>query len=583
MTSSKNILPQRVPPSGLVGSKWLFIGEAPGEQERDQGLPFVGESGQLFITCLGRAGLMREDVRIMNLSEYQPIHNKFEYLEGSPELLDGIEKIRQYIIEHKPNVVGALGAKALTALTGKVGIDSYRGSILKCTLTGCENTKVIATVHPARVLRERELYPIFDCDIKRIVSDGAFPELRLPEYKFTINPKGLELEEAVERLCAAPLLATDIESVRDSIHLLCIGFADSPTTATILVNDGTPSFFNAVNRVLASSARKVMHFGTFDTLMCQLNGFEVNNFTEDTLVAQHILNPELPRSLEFLTSIYTRQPYYKNMGKSETKSWTSRQVRNELYEYNGLDCCSTYAIHLEQKIELAQESEAMQALYRFEIDEIELALHIAHSGMLIDPNRREQFRLALFLRWYNLQDILDRLIGEHVNVKSPKLKVILYEQLGLPPRRKRDGKLTTDEDAIVSLITYTKGHLEKLKLASAIQEWNLKFLVCKTILEIRGLRQLLSNYIKTPISSDGRIRSIYKVANVETGRWAAESFVDGTGNNAQTFPRSSVDVPDKLLEMIDSSKLKLLEATASAEDEAEVDGDSSERESSDSV
>jgi uracil-DNA glycosylase family 4 len=582
MSSSKNINSKRVPPSGLVGSKWLFVGEAPGEQEEDTATPFVGPSGELFLTCLGRAGMMREEVYIMNLSEYRPVHNRFEYLENSPELTDGIERIAHYIRTHKPNVVCAMGSKALKFLTGKASIDNQRGSILRCTLAGCEDTKVVPTIHPARVLRERELYPIFDCDIKRAIAEGATRAFNLPSesYSFLLNPKGLELEEAVERLCKADKLAVDIESVRDSIHILCVGFADSSGTAVCIVNDDSPSYFNAVNRILQSPAVKVMHFGTFDSTMLQLNGFTVNNFSEDTLVGQHILNPELPRGLDFLTSIYTRQPYYKDMGKSETKSWTSRQVRKELYEYNCLDVVSTFMIHEEQVKELASEDPALQALYRFEMDEIELAIHISMSGLLIDPVRREQFRLGLFLRWYTLQDILDKLIGRSVNVRSPALKEILYEQLGLPTRRKRDGAVTTDEDAIVSLITYTKGHIEKLKLPSAIQEWNFKFLVLKAILEIRGLRQLLSNYIKTPISEDGRIRSIYKVANVETGRWAAEGFVDGTGNNAQTFPRSSIDVPDKLLQSkVDTSKLE----SVASEDEATLDDNGTEGEGTDSV
>lgn len=576
MTSSKNISSIRVPPSGPVGSKWLFVGEAPGEQEEIEKLPFVGESGKLFINCLGRAGVSRDDVRIMNLCEHRPTHNRFEYLIDSPELAYGIEQVRQYIATHKPNVVCALGARAFAILTNNTRLDNYRGSILRCTLEGCTETKVIATHHPARVLRERELYPIFACDIKRVVSDGEFPDFQLPKYNFLLNPKGLELEEAVERFCKSEALAVDIESVRDSSHILCVGFASSPTDAICIVNDDTPAYFNAVNRLLQSPARKVMQFGTFDTTMLMLNGFTVNNYTDDTLTAQHILAPELPRSLEFLTSIYTRQPYYKSMGKAETKSWTSKQVRDELYEYNCLDVVCTMMIHLEQMKELALESKAMQALYRFEMDEVEVARHISMSGLLLDLERREQFRLGLFLRWYTLQEIMDKLVGEEVNVRSPRLKKILYEDLKLPTRRKRDGKVTTDEDAIVSLITYCKGHIERLKRPDAIQEWTLKFLVLKTILEIRGLRVMLSNYIKTKISEDGRIRSIYKVANVETGRWAAEGFVDGTGNNAQTFTRASIDVPDKLLSGEIKTDFSKLDESVEDETETEVDDSSSE-------
>jgi hypothetical protein len=42
------------------------------------------------------------------------------------------------------------------------------------------------------------------------------------------------------------------------------------------------------------------------------------------------------------------------------------------------------------------------------------------------------------------------------------------------------------------------------------------------------------------------MRATYKVAATETGRWACEKYVDGTGVNSQTFPREAIEIPDDL-------------------------------------
>jgi hypothetical protein len=78
--------------------------------------------------------------------------------------------------------------------------------------------------------------------------------------------------------------------------------------------------------------------------------------------------------------------------------------------------------------------------------------------------------------------------------------------------------------------------------------------VLKLILEIRGLRKMLSSYINPKISEDNRARSTYKLST-ETGRWAAEKFVDQTGFNAQTMPRGYIVVPDDIDKPIDFSTL----------------------------
>src|SRR5256885_2670257 len=162
-----------IPDEGNEDASILFVGEAPGVTEEAEGRPFVGEAGNFLTNVLGRNGIPRESVRLSNLAHFRPRDNKFEYLLNSPQLQAGLSEIRTYIQSHRETikVICALGNWPLYFLTGKQGkkpgsgILNWRGSILTCTLNGIESQlKVIPTLHPAYLLRDRKTYPIFDQD-----------------------------------------------------------------------------------------------------------------------------------------------------------------------------------------------------------------------------------------------------------------------------------------------------------------------------------------------------------------------------------------------------------------------------------
>ena len=577
-----------VPDEGPEDSNIIFVGEAPGETEHEQGHPFIGNSGELFMSVLATLGVSRGEVRLANLCHYRPYNNKFENLVGTEALASGVKELIAYIERVKPNLVVPLGSQALKYLTGKKGIKKWRGSILE---TPIANTKCIPTFHPAAVLRDRGLYPTFKIDLRRILSDSTFRDRNLPQRRFIIDPRGLECEEWVERLCSARDLGTDIETVKKTQLILCVGFAPSPEIGVCFV-PSHPEGRRAIERILESNARKIFQFGSFDYRQLLDNGFQINDpetetrdriYYWDTLIAQHVLAPELPRSLEYLTSIYTREPYYKTEGRGsipeDAKAWSLKVNRQSLYEYNCRDCCCTIEIAHIQKEQILSVP-AYRDTFDFEMAMLEVADHISVSGLPIDDERRQIIENITIQKWGKKQFILNGLTGFETNVHSPKLLKILYDKdkMGLPVRRNRkSGKLTADEDAIVSLIAYCKDHLESVTKEATKLEWRVKLAVCQTILEIRGLRKLLSSYILARtkqgprISSDGRIRSLYKVGGTETGRWSASKFLDGTGFNAQTLPRDPFEIPDDVLTKQPVDVKLVEEASEADEDEDEAE------------
>jgi DNA polymerase len=124
----------------------MFIGEAPGFHEDQQGEPFVGAAGQLLTRMLGEIGLTRPDVYIANVLRCRPPGNR-------DPLPDEIEACTPWLVETlslvQPRVIMTLGNFATKhVLATSRGITSMRGAVYEW-----HGRRVIPTFHPAAILR----------------------------------------------------------------------------------------------------------------------------------------------------------------------------------------------------------------------------------------------------------------------------------------------------------------------------------------------------------------------------------------------------------------------------------------------
>ena len=132
---------------GDANASLMFVGEGPGADEDEQGLPFVGRGGQLLNNMINAMGLSREQVYIANIVKCRPPQNRVpENMEANtctPFLFRQIDAIR-------PKLLVALGATAATYLmAAKAPLNSLRGRI-----HDCRGAKLIVTYHPAYLLRD---------------------------------------------------------------------------------------------------------------------------------------------------------------------------------------------------------------------------------------------------------------------------------------------------------------------------------------------------------------------------------------------------------------------------------------------
>jgi len=132
--------------TGSITAEIMFVGEAPGADEDEQGVPFVGRAGQLLTKMIGAMGLSREDVYIANVLKCRPPGNR------NPEP-DEIETCEPFLFRQlasiQPKVVVALGAfAARTLLKTEEPISRLRGRVFEF-----RGAKLIPTFHPSYLLR----------------------------------------------------------------------------------------------------------------------------------------------------------------------------------------------------------------------------------------------------------------------------------------------------------------------------------------------------------------------------------------------------------------------------------------------
>ena len=132
--------------AGNPDADLVFVGEAPGRDEDQQGLPFVGRAGQLLTKIIASIGLTRDEVYIANVVKCRPPGNR------NPEL-DEVQTCEPFLFRQldviRPRVVVALGAFAVrTLLRTDQAISRVRGQVY-----AFRGATLVPTFHPAFLLR----------------------------------------------------------------------------------------------------------------------------------------------------------------------------------------------------------------------------------------------------------------------------------------------------------------------------------------------------------------------------------------------------------------------------------------------
>jgi len=529
-------------PSGPTNATIAIVGEQPGVQEIRYGKVFIGPAGKGLNDCLTMAKIPRSSIYLTNVikdldeplvkyinlnssGRYTMSENGYIYIQELGEELSKLPNL---------NIVIACGNIPLIALTNRVGITKWRGSVLNSTLV--PGLKIIPTFHPATFIPPKFNFlnkPLIVTDLLQAKIESTYHEIRQLGRSIKIAPTYNECVDILNYIYEGGLrgrtVDLDIEVVNRELD--CISFAwDSTHAISIPFRDAKGDYFHIeqeyeimllIAKIIQSPriSKRGANF-IFDTqFMYHKYGMVPRGEIHCTQIAQKIMLPDYPAGLDFVTTMHTDIPYYKQDGKQ----WMKRGIGTweTWWNYNGLDSIATSAAHPEQIAELKKQGNL--DTYNRQRKLIKPLIYMAERGIKVDVDgiikyaKKEQVKLDILI------EQLHKEVGYAINHNSPKqLMKYFYNELKIKPYKKRNSKgkyvPTTDVDAMKRLAR------------QGIQ-------AAQIMLDIRGLSKRISTYLNIKkVDKDGRYRSSYKPVGAETGRLSSGETIFGTGGNQQNWP-----------------------------------------------
>ncbi len=514
---------------GDLNSNIALVGEAPGAEEIRYHEPFVGMSGKLLNSCLSSAGISRSQCYITNVIKERPPDNDIKiFIDLSKKQINVTKEYRAYeaqlkkeLEECKANVIVAVGAVPLYALCKERAITKRRGSIYESTLL--KGRKVIPIIHPAAALRMYIWKHLISIDLERVLEESFYPGIPIRTREIMLEPSFIDSMNYLSGAKNAGMIGYDIEVVNEQVS--CISFAKNKYQAICIpfIKGGRDYFspeqeieiWKAIDGILGNEAIvKVGQNIDFDDMfMHRRFGIRVRP-VQDTMVAQGITFPDFPKGLDFLTSIYTKEPYYKDVGKRRFKGFS---VTDEDYWlYNAKDSLVLMEI-LPKQLEQIMKLDNLDT-YKNQVKLIEPLTFMGERGIRLDVEgmNKESDRLEKSI--IKLREEVFKLSDEMItNPNSTKqLRDYFYITKGISAY-KHKGAITTNDTALRRISI--KGFRE-----------------ADVIREIRKQTKYRSTYLTINTGKDGRLRCSFNPVGTKTGRLSSSANIFDEGTNMQNLP-----------------------------------------------
>jgi DNA polymerase-1 len=471
-------------------------------------------------------------------------------------------------------VVVALGTDALLSLTGERSILRARGGQYRLW-HGKERPVVMPTLHPAFMAEGRspKFYGVYLIDWARI-GRALQGTLRWNPGPMVLEPDLATIRSWVRKLAPDDPVAVDVETAGRSRFAPCVMVCLSARHGTVVVpwaeytGDGQgrrPAWswkdeqeVKALVQQVFDRAPLTMHNGQYDTTNLEHNlGFKVaEQFATnglDTMAMQHVLNPELPKTLGDVTSYYTDSPKWKDMVDYGVKS-RGRVWELNFRKYNGLDGANTRLVrpHLQK----ALDAEALihprlpQVLKDTMFDQ-ECARRMTLRGVPVDVAAAEEMIVEWKQKLFDAEASFHAVAGA-VNPASPvQLARLFYDDLGVAPPKSDDD--LGDENAEPNRTT------DKHALAAMLHDPDPQVrCVAGALLTYRSVSKTLSTYLIPAVESGGRIHCNWNVCG--SGRKAHDSGnAPKTGRWSSSEPNLT-NIPKWLRKLYRAPKGKVLVA-----------------------
>lgn len=522
---------------GSPRAKICFIAEAPARTEIKLNRPLVGPSGMLFNDCLREADILRSDCYILNVFPYEIIKDKKEanfynangdliYTIGKGFTAIGLEDAQpclRRLEKCDANVIVPLGGVALRFLFGDSRITKWRGSILGSSRL--RGRKLVPTLHPSFSLHGNYTarYTII-ADLKRVREESLTHQILLPKRELIIDPSFDEVCAYLRDMRKVRRLASDIECLNHQIS--CISFAPRPDQSMcvpLLDSSGRNRWTEDQEIEIWLLIAEIMEDEQIEKLnqniIFDIN-FELqqnNIFTRGkrlcTMCSQHILYPDFPKGLDYICSIRTREPYYKDDGKIWSKPWVDM---DKFWTYNAKDSAVAFEAYDDIEPEIDDE---YRWTYERTLELFDPLMYMMIKGFRLNSQRLKDTNEDVLGKIREKEAELKGAAEWDFNPGSPKqCQEYFYVTKGIKPYvSSKTGAITCDDKTLARIIK--RYHLPEARLAQ----------------EIRSLRKLHSTYLEVKTDVDSRLRCSYNPRGTSTGRLSSSETIFGTGLNMQNL------------------------------------------------
>lgn len=358
-----------VSPRGNINSPIWAIQYEPSDSDKIAGTLLSGSEGYHFDKMLKEIGLpepyvtcVKDNVTLQGATDADLLK----------VLIDSGSNI-------KPNIILAIGSKINEFLCSETRnykkpfdckLDKWSGSILSSNSIPWPHY-VVPLWEPSYIFMDwsyRDIYKFIDLGHAKDAYDYYTANstlLPLPNYNITTNPTYPELLSFLSDCRSAEYLSVDIETIRPTKgsklfkghpgYLYTFGIAPNSKRAVSFClwrysRKQTVRIFQELDYLFRYVPQIGQNYFSFDTHFMESYGWKpCLERCQDTRIRHHILWPELPHSLQFLTKQYTHQKFYKDEGKT----WKPSQL-DQLLRYNALDAVVTYEVFEKQEEEFKE-------------------------------------------------------------------------------------------------------------------------------------------------------------------------------------------------------------------------------------
>lgn len=533
------------PMNNLSTAQVLVIGDPPDTYEVLERQCFNGAGYKQFYRLCAAISVPQHQMYLTNCikAKLQRVqYKKLFTLKGyrCPEWGELQLRLLNEIKDYPGQVIITMGEAAMTMLLDSPKFDSltkYRGSIYSTN-----DFPHLQAILPDKFICPT--YSVYDCsprmkplnfytlinDFQKALTLNDSPELANPKVVIHTAPTYIEAVKFLTKVLHSPVTSIDIEATPS--HVTCFALTCSATEGMcipLMNNAGNywlPSQEVELWRLFAKilgdpNIQKIAQNGMFDFMfLLRTLGIHTANFAFDTMIAQHITWTDLPKGLDFLTSIYSYFPYYKDEGKQShlkaIKDWPM------YWNYNAKDAIYTHFITTGLSSELSKADAWKDFNYMMNLHAPLMEMEAV--GILTEQEKIIAVRASLDRKVLALKHGLNKVAKQPLNANSAKQMVsYFYGHCMIKPYiNRKTGQATCDAVAL--------GRIARKKVRGAFE--------AKLIIKLRKYHKLLSVYFKDVTDSDKRLRSTYKITGTISGRLSSEATYFGTGVNMQNQPKA---------------------------------------------